>query len=50
MFSEIWQTKKNFYDLKSTLNKISFFNTIFCNATIYLYAGQAIGSITVLFR
>ena len=49
MFSEIWQTKKNFRDLKSTLNN-SFYNTIFYNTTIYFYAGQAFGSITVLFR
>ena len=49
MFSEISQTKR-FCDLKSTLNKDSFFNTIFYNTTIYFYAYQAFRSITVLFR
>ena len=61
MFSKIGQTERTFY-LKSTLKavdvfekckneiRISFFNTIFCNTTIYFYVGQAFGSITVLLR
>ena len=30
--------------------RVSFFNTIFCNTTIYFYVDQAFGSITVLLR
>ena len=60
MSSEIWETKKNFCDLKSTFNAVNFFlsckneimvslfNTIFCNTTIYFYAVQAFGSIKIL--
>ena len=47
MSSEIWPTKKNFCDLKSTFKAVNFFpsckneirvslfNTIFCNTTTY---------------
>ena len=30
--------------------RISFYNTIFCDTTIYFYAGEAFASIKVLFR
>ena len=54
--------RKEFFYLKFTLKavdffekckneiRVSFFNTIFCNTTIYFYVGQAFGSITVLLR
>ena len=54
--------QKGIFYLKSTLKAVAFFekckneirtsfyNTIFCNTTIYFYVGQAFGSITVLLR